>query len=107
MDVLVTCKNEGPIKNEGTRVVTTLFQLYVYGNFSNHSNAASSGVYCSILLNFEPIHKNMALPVKNEADPIKNKGCRVVTTLFFSVTYKSEEDPSKDEGTRVVTFSPF
>ena len=26
---------------------------------------------------------------------------------FFSVTYKNEEDPSKDEGTRVVTFPPF
>ena len=66
---------------------------------------------------------------KNEEDPIKIEGARVVTTLFINfsdaqgqltpksvmefklirafmvglVTCKNEEDPSKNEGTRVVT----
>ena len=36
MVVLVTYKNEeDPIKNEGTRVLTRFFPLYVYGKFSN------------------------------------------------------------------------
>ena len=74
---------------------------------------------------------------KNEEDPIKNKGARVVTTLFIDfsdaqgqltpvivgifpkfklilafmdglVTCKNKEDPSKNEGTRgVTTFLPL
>ena len=33
MGVLVTCKNEeDPLKNKGTRVVTTDFQLLVYAD---------------------------------------------------------------------------
>ena len=65
---------------------------------------------------------------KNEEDPIKNEGARVVTTLFITssdaqgqltlksvkfklirafmvglVICKNEEDPSKNEGTRMVT----
>ena len=67
---------------------------------------------------------------KNEEDPIKNKGARVVTTFFIEfsdaqgqltpksvmescqnsnpskldlVTCKNEEDPLENEGTRVVT----
>ena len=39
-----------------------------------------------ILLNFEPIPNIMSLLVafKNEEDPIKNEGNRVVTTLFIN-----------------------
>ena len=39
-----------------------------------------------ILLNFEPIHDIMGLLVdcKNEEDPIKNEGARVVTTLIIN-----------------------
>ena len=71
---------------------------------------------------------------KNEEDPIKNEGARVLTRLyvvFFRcsrsansevsggilskfgfmvvlVTYKNEEDPIKNEGARVLTrFSPL
>ena len=35
--VLVTGKKEDPNKNEGFRVVTSIFPLYVYGEFSRHS----------------------------------------------------------------------
>ena len=62
IDVLDNYKNEDPIKKEGTRVVTTFLQLYVYGNFSRRA----------ILLNFEPIHDSAAALVKNEEDPIKS-----------------------------------
>ena len=39
-----------------------------------------------IPLNFEPIRGIMGLLVacKNEEDPVKNEGARVVTTLFIS-----------------------
>ena len=39
-----------------------------------------------ILLNFEPMRYIMGLLVacKNEEDPIKNEGARVVTTLFIN-----------------------
>ena len=39
-----------------------------------------------ILLNFEPIRDIMGSLVagKNEEDPIKNEGARVVTTLFIN-----------------------
>ena len=39
-----------------------------------------------ILLNFEPIRDIMGLLVacKNEEDPIKNEGARVVTTIFIN-----------------------
>ena len=39
-----------------------------------------------ILLNFEPTRDIMSLLVacKNEEDPIKNEGARVVTTLFIN-----------------------
>ena len=38
------------------------------------------------LLNFKPIRDIMGLLVacKNEEDPIKNEGARVVTTLFIN-----------------------
>ena len=47
--------------------------------------AANSAVPGPILLNFEPIRDFMVVLVscKNEEDPFKNKGARVVTTIFF------------------------
>ena len=33
MNVLVTCKYEDPIKNEGARVFTTFSPLYPYGSY--------------------------------------------------------------------------
>ena len=43
-------------------------------------------VPCQILLNFEPIRDIIGLLVacKNEEDPIKNEGARVVSTLFIN-----------------------
>ena len=51
MDVLVTCKyEEDPIKNEGARVLTTL-----YSNFSRRARADNSGVGVGIWPKFERI----------------------------------------------------
>ena len=54
-----------------------------------HTDTPSgTGLYVpgQILLNFEPIRDIMGLLVacKNEEDPIKNEGARVVTTLFIN-----------------------
>ena len=82
MNVLVSCKNaEVPIKNEGTRVVTTFLPLYVYGDFFRHSradNSASivgSGKISNSIRNFMIV----LVTCKNEEDPIKNQGARVLT----------------------------
>ena len=62
MVVLVACKNEeGPFKNEDTRVVTTFLPLYVYGDFSRRSRASNSSVTGRILSNFEPIQDVMVV----------------------------------------------
>ena len=57
--------------------------------FSRHSMADNSTVQSLIWPNFDPIRDFMVVlvPCKNKEDPIKNKGARVVTTLFidFSV----------------------
>ena len=77
MVVLHTCKNEeDPIKNEGTRELTSL--LF---NFFRRSRAANSEVSGGILPKFELIQAFIVVLVtcKNEKDPIENKGCRVLT----------------------------
>ena len=74
MDILVTWKNEeNPIKNEGTRVVTTFLPLYVYGDFSRCSKAAKSPVPGQIWPNLEPIQDFIVVLItcKNEEDQIK------------------------------------
>ena len=55
------------------------------GIFSRSSRAANSTVQGPIWLNFKPIRDLMVVLVtcKNEEDPIKNEGARVVTTLFI------------------------
>ena len=75
MSVLVTCKNEDdPIKNVGARVVATLHigALYV--------RAANSVVGDGIWHKFKVIQAFMLVLVtcKNEEDPSKNEGTRVV-----------------------------
>ena len=57
----------------------------VKGNFSCRSRAANSAAGSLIWQNFEPIRDFMVVLVicKNEEDPIKNKGARVVTRLFI------------------------
>ena len=71
MDVLVTCKyEEDPIKNEGTRVDTTL-----YSNFSDAQGADNSGVGVGIWPKFELIQafKHVLVTCKNEDDRFKMK----------------------------------
>ena len=87
---LVTCQNEeDPLENEGTRVFTTFLPLLVYGDFSKRSRAANSSVLRWILSNFDPIRDFISVLVacKNEKDPIKNEGARVVTTLFIDFSH--------------------
>ena len=78
MVVLVICKNEHPIKNEGARVFTTL-----YINFSE-AQGQITRVCGGVWLKFELIQAFMHVLVtcKNEADSIKNEGARVVTTFL-------------------------
>ena len=78
--VLVTCKNEeDPIKNDGSRVRASL--LF---RFFRRSRAANSKVSCGIPPKFELIQALIVVLVtcKNEKDPIKNKGSRVLTRLY-------------------------
>ena len=78
IDVLVTCKyEEDPIKkNEGTRVLTRL-----YDGFFRRSRATNSEIRGGILLKFDLIQAFIVVLVtcKNEEDPIKNEGARVLT----------------------------
>ena len=85
MVVLVICNNEElPIKNEGTRVFRT---LYIY--FSRSSRAANSAVLSLIWPNFELVQDVLDIFVtcKNEEDPFKNEGTRVVTRFSPLHTY--------------------
>ena len=76
MDVLVTCKDEeDPIINEGARVLTRLNDV-----FFKHSRATNSEVSGGILAKYELIQAFIVVLVtcKNEEDPIKNEGARVL-----------------------------
>ena len=68
MDVLITCKYEDPIKNEGAGVVTTLY--------INISDAQGQITGVGIWPKFELIQAFMHVLVtcKNEDDQIKNEG---------------------------------
>ena len=77
-DVLVTCKYEkDPIKNEGARVLTSLW------GFFRPSRAANSAVLGTIWPNFELVRDviDVLITCKYEEDPIKNEGARVLTTF--------------------------
>ena len=79
--VLHTCKNEeDPIKNEDARVLTRLYVV-----FFSRSRAAFSEVSSGILSKFELIQAFIVVLVtcKNEEDPIKNEGARVLTSFLF------------------------
>ena len=85
--VLLICKNEyGLFKFESTRVVTTFLPLSVYGDFLRGSRAANPKVQGLIWPNFKPIQafKVDLFTCKNEEDPIKNEGARVVTTISIN-----------------------
>ena len=82
MGLLVTCKNEeDPIKNEGSRVVTTLFI-----NFSDAQGQLTPKSVMESCQKFKPIQAFTVGLVfcKNEEDPFKNEGTRVVTRLFIN-----------------------
>ena len=61
MVVLVSCKNEDPVKHEGARVLTSL-----YIDFYRCSRAAYSAVSGRILLKFEFIQAFMVVIVTNK-----------------------------------------
>ena len=93
MIVLHTCKNEeDAIKNEGARVLTRLYVI-----FFRRSRAANSEVSSGILPKFELIKAFIVVLVtsKNEEDPIKNEGARVLTSFSH---YKSMGIFSDDQG---------
>ena len=80
MDLLVTCKyEEDPIKNRGTRVLTTL-----YIDFFRRPRADNSGVGGGIWPKLELIQAFMHVLVtcKNEDDSYKNEGARVFTRFL-------------------------
>ena len=82
MVVLHTCKNkQDPIKNEDARVLTRYMSFF----FFRRSRAANSEVSGGILPKFELIQAFIVVLVtcKNEEDPIKNEGGRVLTSLLF------------------------
>ena len=77
MVVLHTCKNEEDlIKNEGARVPTRLNDV-----FSDGSSATNSKVSGGIPPKFKLVQAFIIVLVtcKNEEDPIKNEGARVLT----------------------------
>ena len=81
MVVLHICRNEeDPIKNEYPRVLTRLYVV-----FFRRSRAANSEVSGGILPKFELIQAFIVVLVtcKNEENPIKNEGAKVLTSLLF------------------------
>ena len=80
MGFLVACKSEeDPIKNEGARVVTTLFII-----FSNAQGQLTQKSVEGILLKFKLIQALIVVLIvyKNDADPFKIESTRVVTTFL-------------------------
>ena len=106
MDVLVTCKfEEDPIKNEGARVVTTL-----YSNFLDAQGQITL-VLVSVSgrnLNSSKLSCMSSLLARMRMIDSKMKELESQDFSFLLVTCKYEEDPIKNEGARVVTtFSPL
>ena len=109
MDVLVTCKyEEDPVKNEGARVVTTL-----YSNFSDAQGQITL-VLVSVSgrnLNSSKLSCMSSLPARMRMidSKMKELECSQDISQYKSIiTCKYEEDPIKNEGARVdTTFSPL
>ena len=77
MGLLVPCKNkEDPIKNEGARVVTTLF--------CSRGVNSKLKLCDGILTKFKLIQALVVVLIvcKNEEDPFKIESTRVVATFF-------------------------
>ena len=81
MVILHTCKNEeDPIKNEDARVLTRLY--VVFSDAQGQLTPKSAVEFCR---KFKLIQAFIVVLVtcKNEEDPIKNGGGRVLTSLLF------------------------
>ena len=81
MVILHTCKNEEhPIKNEDARVLTRLY--IVFSDAQVQLTPKSAVEFCR---KFKIIQAFIVVLVtcKNEEDPIKNEGGRVLTSLLF------------------------
>ena len=81
MVILHTCKNEeDPIKNEDARVLTRLY--VVFSDAQGQLTPKSAVEFCR---KFKLIQAFIVVLVtcKNEEDPIKNEGGRVLTSLLF------------------------
>ena len=81
MVILHTCKNEeDPIKNEDARVLTRLY--VVFSDAQGQLTPKSAVEFCR---KFKLIQAFIIVLVtcKNEEDPIKNEGGRVLTSLLF------------------------
>ena len=81
MVILHTCKNEeDPIKNEDARVLTRLY--VVFSDSQGQLTPKSAVEFCR---KFKLIQAFIVVLVtcKNEEDPIKNEGGRVLTSLLF------------------------
>ena len=81
MVILHTCKNEeDPIKNEDARVLTRLY--VVFSDAQGQLTSKSAVEFCR---KFKLIQAFIVVLVtcKNEVDPIKNEGGRVLTSLLF------------------------
>ena len=88
MVVLVTCKHEDPINKEGSRVLTRFSPYKSMGFFSN-AEGQLTPVNGGILQNFVLIQAFMVVLVtcKNEKDPIKNEGSRVLKRFSAFLVY--------------------
>ena len=78
MNVLITCKyEEDPIKNEGARVVTTL-----YINISDAQGQITLVLVVVSGRNLMHAFMHVLVTCKNEDDQIKNEGARVFTRFL-------------------------
>ena len=127
MGLLVACKNEGdPIKNEGARVVTTLFinfsdaqgQLTPKSVIESCRNSNSYELLWLGLLSakMKKIHLKMkvlewsqhfshykSVTFSEVSDRILPKFKLIQALIVVLIVCKNEEDPFKIESTRVVT----
>ena len=79
MGVLVACKNEeDSIKNEGARVVTTLFIDFSHAQ----GQLTPKSVMESWQIKLIQAYMADLVTCKNEEDPLENEGTRVVTTFL-------------------------
>ena len=81
MVILHTCKNEeDPIKNEDARVLTRLY--VVFSDAQGQLTPKSAVEFCRKFKLFQAFIV-VLVTCKNEEDPIKNEGGRVLTSLLF------------------------